>query len=147
MINCRCEVNVKMLPISVGGDKTVECPWCDTPKREKVAVSQRLVDVLKELATITSGYFTGKRTGAREPPPGQIENYNMAILAPTQVVQWMALSHVNAGCHPLLTKKKKNQRRPYGVMIQTQHFCSRFFNRSSTFCRRLDEPAQSRWPI
>lgn len=70
-------------------------------------MSQRLVGVLKELATITSGYFSSKRTGAREPPRGQMENYNVAILAPRQAVQWMAVINVNAGCHPLLTKKKK----------------------------------------
>lgn len=40
-------------------------------------MSQRLVGLLKELATITSGYFNSKPTGARESSHGQIENYNI----------------------------------------------------------------------
>lgn len=73
-------------------------------------MSQRLVDLLKELATITSGYFSSKRTGTREPPHGQIENYNIAIPG-LPSVQWMAVIHLNAGCLPLLTKKKKTTKK------------------------------------
>lgn len=50
-------------------------------------MSQRLVDLLKELATITSGYFSSMRTDARASPHGQIENYSIAILPPRLTVQ------------------------------------------------------------
>lgn len=74
-------------------------------------MSQRLVALLKELATITSGYFSSKRTGTRESPHGQIEKYNIEI--PLRLAgQWVALMHLNAGCHPLVMKKKeKNQKK------------------------------------